>query len=108
MNRFHKYDKNRDSCYHFLNTPDLYITPDIMEEVFLSIGYPSNQEERDVMEFIKQTEILKMQYCLGEITLAEEREQCLELDDRFCKEHSFWAYASDYYKRFYAAMGCNE
>ena len=108
MNGFIKYDRKRDPCYHFLNTPNLYITPDIMEEVFQSIGSPVTQDDRDAKEFIRQTETLKMQYCLGEITLDEKKEKCLDLDNRFREKHSYWAYSSRYYKKFYAALGCDD
>lgn len=108
MKAFRKFDRDQDSCYHFLNTPDLYITPDILENVFQSIGDPLSQEDCDVMDFIKQTELLKMQYCLGEISLNEKKERCLDLDNKFCETHSCWAYSCGYYKKFYSALGCDE
>lgn len=108
MNTFLKYDKDRDVCYHFLNTPDLYITQDIVEEIFLTIGQPLTQNDFDVQKYIRGTELLKMQYCLGKITLEEKKEKCLNLDDEFCAKHSCWAYSCEYYQRFYAALGFEE
>lgn len=108
MNDFREYDNRRDTCYHFSNTPDLYITPKFVDEVFASIGAPATQEDLDVMTFIKETESLKMQYCTGKISRDEKRARCLKLDDEFCSKHSCWAYSCNYYKRFYNALGCDE
>ena len=108
MDRFREYNKDRDTCYHFLNTPNLYITPEIVDDIFAFIGHPTTQEDRDVMTFIKETESMKMQYCMGKISLNEKRAQCIKLDDEFCAKHSCWPYSCDYYKRFYSALGCDE
>jgi len=100
-----KFDPLHDAFYHLDGTPDLYLEDVQILAVTESIGKPQTEEERNVFTLICLTEAFKRAQLLGKITAEDCISRCQKVDDKFCQKYGFWAYATDYYRKFYQTLG---
>ncbi len=96
----HIYDPTVDGEYDF-NSNDYYLT-DI--QISLASEKVSAENGTVVVAYIKETEMLKRDLCLGRMSDAEVTQKCNAAEEALLKKIGVWAYQTEAFRQFYSAI----
>lgn len=96
-----QYNPNIDKMYSPDDTPELYLSIQQIEYTFNKIKCFEGEDEKAVIEVIREIETLNRKEKLGQITPKECKEKIKIISNNFLDRFGHWPYITKSYKAFY-------